>query len=135
MKYLTETEFKKLSHKEKWDYLVTLEPYLDNLLNLVNCMNPTKEPMDKYIYYTVIKPQLLFLVGWDRVYNYPPLPPRFISLKNIKNEPDEKFPKSRTLQISNPASTCKSKLLWTSTAWDAAFHVIDCTMDGIDPFV
>jgi len=110
-----------------FEQLCEMEPELEKLYTLTKMFAGSTNPdLDKnWLWYTIIKPGLYYLIGWGRLATPVPRKPeeiRFVALNDI---PDKKEPTtSKIIRQINPASQSKNKILWTSEAWEVAVETI-----------
>lgn len=115
-----------------FDEICELEPELYNLYRMASMIGRKRNKpfCANTIWYDIFRPRLKKLVGWSRVAT-----PEVdfaeelkkhthrlseIDLRNLP--PRQKI--ANKITCSNPASRCKDEILWSSEAYDIAYHAI-----------
>ena len=111
-----------------FDEICTLEPELRRLHNMAKMIGRRrgKSFCANRIWYDLLKPRLVTLVGWGRVASLPESLEdcyTFMDRDDIMNLPDP--PKrSDMLQVMNMASDSTDSRLWTPEAYELAYETI-----------
>lgn len=117
-----------------FEQLCEMEPELKNWYALAALLSKSTSSClcHTWLWLNLFKPALVELVGWGRIARPKTRTKADITSYAVTaNEfmkgyvpAIERRTTASKITHRNPASTCKDKILWTSTAWDVAVHAI-----------